>query len=183
MTSAFVEPPDTSSITIRRAAGTIVVRPAPHREPPYDDELDASGASRHYDRPLPLPRSRGRHLATALAPPMPVRTALPDPVQWSRRLLVGVIEAAAGRRPLNQLTALLTPSVAHGLRSDFDRAALLGRPHWTHTATVRSVRGSEPAANVAEVCATVRAGQRVRAIALRVEVRHGRWCCTRLVLG
>jgi hypothetical protein len=45
------------------------------------------------------------------------------------------------------------------------------------------MRASEPVDNVAELSATVRVGERVRAVAMRLEVRHGRWCCTRLMLG
>jgi hypothetical protein len=183
MTTAFVDPPDTSMITIQRAAETIVVRPAPPREPPFDDELPSDVAPvSPYDRQLPFDRPR-RHLALQPPAPSALRAALPDPGQWGRRLLVGVIETAGGRRPLNQLTALLSPSVAKRLRADFERAARNGRPHWTHAATVRSMRVGEPADNVAELSATVCCGARVRAIALRLEVRHGRWCCTRLVLG
>jgi hypothetical protein len=182
MTSALSEPPDTSVITIRRASGTIVVRPAPRREPPFDDELSDGGSPvAAYDRPLPFDRPRAVELRPV--PPSPLRSALPDPGIWARRLLIGVIETAGGRRPLNQLTALLSPGVAHGLRTEFELAALRGRPHWTHAATVRSVRASEPTENVAELCATVRAGDRVHAVAMRLEVRHGRWCCTRLMLG
>lgn len=182
MTSAITAPPDTSVITIRRSSGTIVVRPAPRREPPFDDEL-IEGASQVgvHDQPLPFERPRRRALPPAR--PSPLRAALPDPGRWGRRLLVGVIETAGGRRPLNQLTALVTPSVAHGLRTDFERAALSGRPHWTSAAAVRSMRASEPVDNVAELSATVLVGERVRAVAMRLEVRHGRWCCTRLVLG
>lgn len=182
MTSAFADPPDTSIITIRCAGRTIVVRPAPRREPPYDDEqtgpLVPIGP---HDRPLPFDRPRARFVEPVA--PNPLRAALPDPAHWGRRLLVGVTEAAAGRRALNQLTALLTPSVAHGLRAEFERAAHRGRPHWTGSAQVRSVRATEPADQVAELCATMRVGQRVRAIALRLEARHGRWCCTRLMFG
>lgn len=181
MTSAFAEPPDTSTITIRRAAGTVVVRPAPRREPPFDDEIaDGQWAVRPYDRPLPFQRAPRLRLQ---APPNVLRGALPDPALWGRRLLVGIIEAAAGRRPLNQLGALLSRSVATGLRGDFARAAGLGRRHWTHAATVHSVHASEPTENVAELAATVRQDDRVRAIAIRLEVRHGRWCCTRLMVG
>jgi hypothetical protein len=48
---------------------------------------------------------------------------------------------------------------------------------------VGSVRASEPADGIAELSATLRHGPRVRAVAMRLEVRHGRWCCTRLMLG
>jgi hypothetical protein len=184
VTSAFADPPDTSVITIRRAGATIVVRPAPPREPPFDDEI-AAGAVRvgPHDQPLPFERTRRRRVALPPPAPSPLRAVLPDPAIWSRRLLVGIIETAGGRRPLNQLSALLSPGVAHGLRAEFELAGQLGRPHWIHRAVVRSVRASEPADRVAELCATVRAGERVRAIAMRLEVRHERWCCTRLLLG
>jgi hypothetical protein len=45
------------------------------------------------------------------------------------------------------------------------------------------MRVAEPAAGVAELCATVETGRRVRAIAIRLEAQHGRWRCTRLQLG
>lgn len=179
MTSAFVDPPDTSTIAIRRAGGTIVVRPAPPREPPFDDELvDSVAPIGPYDRPLPFEYPR-RHLRIQPSPSA-LRATLPDPAKWGRRLLIGIIETAAGRRPLNQLNALLSPSVANGLRSDLEVAS---RRHWTHAATIRSVHAAEPADNVAEVSATLQHGRRVRAVAMRLEIRHGRWRCTRLVLG
>lgn len=184
MTTAFSDPPDTSVITIGRPGAAIVVRPAPRREPPFDDEVDERAVrTGPYDQPLPFARPRRRRAALPAAPPSPSRAMLPDPALWGRRLLVGIIEAAAGRRPLNQLAALLSAGVSHGLRSEFELAAVVGKPHWTHRAVIRSVRATEPADQVAELCATVRAGQRVRAIAMRLEVRHGRWCCTRLMLG
>lgn len=183
MTSAYAVPPDTSVITIRRASGTIVVRPAPRREPPYDDELDERAVPLgRYDQPLPFERPQGRRALQPLSATA-LRASLADPAHWGRRLLVGVIETAAGRRPLNQLTALVSPSVAYGLRTDFERSARRGRPHWTHAASVRSMRASEPTENVAELSATVRAGDRVHAVAMRLEARQGRWCCTRLILG
>jgi uncharacterized protein DUF6459 len=184
VTSAVADPPDTSVITIRSAGGTIVVRPAPMREPPFDDEIaDRAASAGRYDQPLPFRRPRRRR--APLPPPAasPARAALPDPAVWARRLLLGIIETAGGRRPLNQLTALLSPGVAHGLRTEFELAGQLGRPHWTHRGVIGSVRATEPADQVAEVCATVRDSRRVHAVAIRLEVRHGRWCCTRLVLG
>jgi hypothetical protein len=181
---AFAAAPDPGVIRIRRAEGTIVVRPAPRREPPFDDELDAGAVQvGPHDRPLPFARPRRRRQALPPMPPSPTRAMLPEPALWARRLLVGIIEAAGGRRPLNQLAALLSPGVAHGLRNEFAQAAEAGRAHWTHRAAICSVRATEPADQVAELCATVRAGQRVHAVAMRLEVRHGRWCCTRLMLG
>jgi hypothetical protein len=184
VTSALADPPDTATITIRRAAGTFVVRPAPRREPPFDDEIaDDTVVPGRHDRPLPFARARRRRANLPAPEPSPLRAVLPDPAMWGQRLLIGIIEAAGGRRPVNQLTTLLSPAVAYGLRSELEHAERLKKRHWTHRAVVRSVRSSEPAEQVAELCATVRVGERVRAIAMRLEVRHSRWCCTKLVLG
>lgn len=185
MTSALAtrttELPQPGVVVIRRAGGTILVRPAPRREPPFDDELDESLAPGPLDRPLPFDEWRPRRRPLRAVPPP--RRALPDPATWGRRLLIGIVETAAGKRPLHQLSALLSPGVAHGLGADFERAAKLGSPHWTHAATIRSVRASEPADGVAELSATLRQGKRVHAVAMRLEIRHGRWSCTRLMLG
>jgi hypothetical protein len=182
--TALATLPEPGVLVLRRAGATITVRPALRREPPFDDELDPSVAVGPLDQPLPLDEWRPRPARRSVPrPPTPARRALPDPARWGRRLLVGIIETAAGKRPLHQLSALLSPGVAHGLGADFERAAKLGAPHWTGAATVASVRASEPAERVAELSATLRHGNRVRAVAMRLEVRHGRWCCTRLMLG
>lgn len=158
----------------------VVLRPAPHREPPFDDELTEQTTARPYDRVLPFARP-----ATGPQPaPLSLRPhGLPEPTVWTRRLLIGLIESADGRRPLHQLASLLTPSIGRGIGAEFDRDAAIGTPHWLHSAAVVSVRGCEPAHGVAELCAAVRTGGRVRAIALRLEEHRGRWRCTRLQLG
>jgi hypothetical protein len=184
MTSVLIDPPAGSTAASRRAARAVVIRPAPVREPPFDDEIDTSAVrAGRYDRPLPFRPAARRRPAVPLAALTPARAALPDPARWARRLLLGIIETAGGRRPLNQLTALLSPGVAHGLRTEFETAGRLGRPHWTHRGVIGSVRATEPSDQVAELCATVSDERRVHAVAIRLEVRHGRWCCTRLVLG
>jgi hypothetical protein len=94
-----------------------------------------------------------------------------------------MIETAAGRRPLHQLSGLLSPSVCRGIGADFERAAQIGKPHWLHRASIRSVRATQPADGVAELCATLEVGRRVRALAMRLEEHRGRWRCTRLQLG
>jgi hypothetical protein len=113
----------------------------------------------------------------------PGEPSLPEPAAWARQLLIGIIETANGKRPLHQLSGLLSHSVATGLGADFERAARAGLRHWTHMAHVRNVRASVPAPGIAELCATLRAGARVRAVAMRLEAREGRWRCTRLQLG
>jgi hypothetical protein len=165
MTSALLaDPPETRPV---------VVRPAPRREPPFDDEVPAALARPgRYDRRLPFD----------LRPPAPAWQP-PAPRPRGRRLLIGMIETAGGRRPLHQLASLLSPSVCRGLGADFERAAQRGTPHWLHRGSLRSMRVAEPAEGVAELCATVETGRRVRAVALRLEAQQGRWRCTRLQLG
>lgn len=173
MTAALVE--------VIAPARTVVIRPAPRREPPFDDELTDQGATyAPFDQTLPFePAAR----PSVWLPPVSRPSALPDPAPWVRRLLIGLIETAGGHRPVQQLATLLSPSVHRGVCADFERAWQSGTPHWLHRATVRSVRGTEPSDGVAELCASVEACHRVRAIALRLEEHDGRWRCTRLQLG
>jgi hypothetical protein len=157
------------------------LRPAPHREPPFDDELapGTAGLPGPWDARLPFAEPR----LAALPSPVSRRGMLPDPGIWGRRLLIGITESAAGLRPLPQLAALLAPSVAEGLARHVGRRGRDGRPHWLAGARVRSVRATQPAEDVAEISATLQCGPRVRAVALRLDVRHGRWRCTRLEIG
>lgn len=159
----------------------VVIRSAPRREPPFDDELvEPTHRPGPLDQRLPF--------APVPAPgrlwmPRPRPSRLPDPQPWGRRLLIGLIEAAGGRRPLHQVAGLLSPSIAQGLGADLERAAQAGTRHWLHRASLRSIRASEPADGVAELSATIEVGPRVRAVALRLEDHRGRWRCTRLQLG
>lgn len=163
------------------ARNPVVIRPAPRREPPFDDELSvADPAFTPFNRQLPF--DRPSHPTVWV--PRPRRASmLPDPAAWGRRLVIGLIETAGGHRPAQQVAALLSPSVHRGLCGDFERARRSGPGHWLQRASVRTVRSSEPSDGVAELCATVEAGGRVRALALRLEEQHGRWRCTRLQLG
>jgi hypothetical protein len=177
-----------------RRCGTITVRPAPEREPPFDDEVVVAlaalpswtgwpASAGPSDQWLPFERGRRRRPVRPAGDRSGERAALPEPAPWGQRLLVGIIETAGGRRPLQQLDRSLSPAVLRGLRGDFDRAVRTGRRHWTHAATVRSVRASEPAPGVAELSATLRTAGRVRAVAMRLEAHDGRWRCTLLQLG
>lgn len=177
MTAALLAAPPAAPCAPR----PVTIRPAPRREPPFDDEL---GSETHthtaFDRRLPFEQTPR---PSVWRPRPPRASGLPDPAPWGRRLLIGMIETAGGHRPLQQLTALLSPSVSRGLCTDFDRARESGGAHWLHRASIRSVRAAEPSEGVAELCATVELGRRVRAIAIRLEAQHGRWRCTRLQLG
>jgi hypothetical protein len=169
--------PDTS------VARTITVRPAPRREPPFDDEQPVRHLRvvRGLDQTLPFEPWPGRltRRLTWAAPRPTGRGELPDPTLWARRLLVGLLEARAGRRPLQQLAAHVSRPVHAGLIAEFERQnSTLGYP-----AVVKSVRVCEPADGVAEVSAVIQVGPRYRAIAARLEGLDGRWRCVRLQIG
>jgi hypothetical protein len=160
----------------------LTVRPAPRREPPFDDEIPAAlrSAVTHFDRPLPFPRPVVR---APIGERRRYDPDLPEPMAWGRRLLIGLVEAAAGKRPLHQLANLLTASIAQGLQSELHRAHTCGQRHWLNGATLRGVHAMQPRQGVAEISVTLDAGTRVRAVALRIERRHDQWRCTRIVLG
>lgn len=161
------------------------VVPAPPCAPPYDDEPHAEAL------PLLLPGPA--------ADPRPV-TGLTDAVSWdeacwdvedrtptralpapgpvAHALVQGLVEVLAGARPLRlfrrhlevELYDAFATRLADGHR----------RPGPRPQRAVRSLHVQVRPEGVAEVCATVRRGERCIAVALRLEGFGGRWLCTDL---
>ncbi len=165
---------------------------APLCEPPYDDEHASSTPVLLAARPA-APRLR-------LVPPAPSRPAAPrkarrpallddEPVARSRTadlppsgpfahaLVQRLVEVRAGVRPLPQLQRDTTPGLYAELERHLRRRPPAARPA-TGVRQVLSVHVQDRPDGVAEVCATVRDGDRARALALRLEGLHGRWTCT-----
>ena len=156
------------------------LRPAPTREPPFDDEQPAITAVGQLQLPFPV-RTRTGSLWPADQLDQLRPAGLPDPAHWTRRVLVAILEARAGRRPIQQLAPHVSRRILRGLTEDTG-----GRGHepMPGTAfTIRSVHASEPAPGIAEVAAVVQVGPRCHAIAARLEVTDGRWQCVRLQIG
>ena len=170
--------------------------PAPPSCPPYDDELPAragrlSGLGApigplHELSPCASPLRLVPDLPLAVADdeeePGPTRTAtaaLPPARPVARALVQGLLEVLAGVRPVTQLRRGTTPELFAQLE-----LAVQARPRTTGvrpgTGDVRSLHVQERADGVAEVCATVRRGQRMAAVVLRLEGLGGRWTCTEL---
>lgn len=107
----------------------------------------------------------------AAAPPEVTRAA----VIVARALL----EVLSGWRPASQLSRW----TSYPLQQDLERRAPR-RPVGARL-QLRRIRVSEPAAGIAEVCATADdpVQRRVRVIALRLEDRRGEWIVTRLQAG
>lgn len=105
---------------------------------------------------------------------------------WAAQFAQAVVEVLGADRPLPQLLRWTTPEVYTDLRL---RVRLLGRlapaeqRRRLPRPQVLSVRVCRPGAGVAEVSVHVRHGRRSRALAARLERRHGRWQCTVLEFG
>jgi hypothetical protein len=169
---------------------TFALRPAPRREPPFDDELCNRRLTLvgPHDQPLPFSSAADRPSRLRLAKPVDqfdaqptARDELPDPEAFTRRFVIAVIETVTGRRAAGQLSAHASAGVHTGLLRDAGRIGRLGTA--ARPATLHSLHLSEPADGVIEGVAVVRIGRRYRAIALRLEGLDGRWRCVRLQIG
>jgi hypothetical protein len=115
----------------------------------------------------------------AVAAPPPAAAAFADAV------LRQVLEVIDRRRPIAQLRPMLTPPLLDMVftltrAAGADKAAVLRRVR-LRTAAVDEHQPHQPTA--AEVFAMYTRGQRVRAIAGRIEVTEGRWRMVALQVG
>lgn len=179
----------------QQLAEVLVLRRAPRFDGPYDDERpDPPAQLVDGSLALAFPPSVSGALPLRLVPPAQAeelgpapdeRPAIPNPRRFAAPFAQGVAEVLTGVRPPQQLAQVTTLDVLGQLERNAGRLAprstvrSAGRPR----PKVSSVRVCEPAAGVAEVCAVVDTGLRRRAIALRLELRAGRWQCTVLRVG
>ena len=84
------------------------------------------------------------------------------------------LEVLTGARPVRQLAPVSSPGLCAGLETSLAEVSRRMRP-LPGTSAACTCSGGEGAA---EVCAVVRRGGRVRALALRLERRGGTWQCT-----
>ncbi len=105
---------------------------------------------------------------------------------FAHRFSSAVVEVIGGDRGPNQLLRWTTERVYADLQR---RTALLARATPADRrvrrlrSQVRSVHVFCPSPLAAEISMHVRQGARSRAIAARVELIEGRWCCTALEFG
>jgi hypothetical protein len=184
--------------------------PAPVGAPPYDDEstagrplqvvgtapaalpvvpLPAPAPLRLVPSPAPEPSAPPAAPACAPADPHPDaeddgprRTPLaqlPPARPFAHALVQRLIEVLAGLRPVGQLQRDTTLELFDELEAAVRAARCPQGPRPTRR-DVRSLHVQERADGVAEVCATVRRGGRLTALAFRLEGRSGAWRCTAL---
>lgn len=112
--------------------------------------------------------------------------ALPDAARWAGHIAQAVVEVMTGSRPAPQVIRWLAPDVYEVVarRGALAARRAQGRHHRpTRRATVRRVRVCAPVDGVTEASAVVIDGPRVRALALRMVGRDGRWRVEALKLG
>ncbi|MGL4744936.1 MAG: Rv3235 family protein [Dermatophilaceae bacterium] len=116
------------------------------------------------------------------------RLDLPDPQRWAGRIVCALLEVMTGLRPAPQVLRWTTPevySVVARRGAAVARRSAAGRvPTGARTrVSVIRVRVCEPTDSVAEAAVIVRAGDRVRAVAVRLTGQDGRWQVSALHVG
>ncbi len=163
------------AITISRPpdCGRSVV-PPPRRGPVPPPTWDRM----HFKPDLPE-RTEKRDRALP-APPQD----LPDPGTWAGAVIRAAAEALAGMRSADQLVRWVSPELHEALARRAGLAMrILGRPEHQRHPRVRLTRVERTSPRSCEVVVLLDDGNRVRAAAARMEVRHGRWIVTRLEIA
>ncbi|WP_338748265.1 Rv3235 family protein [Janibacter alittae] len=120
--------------------------------------------------------------------PQPTRTCdLPDPRQWAAHIAQALVEVMHGVRPPSQVMRWATPEIytvvaRRGSRTARRATRARGRRR-AHRTRVTRVLICEPADDVVEASVVLIDGERVRALALRLVGRDGRWVVEALQIG
>jgi hypothetical protein len=160
-------------VTEPRAATSHVAPMAPARQLPGQGTLDLESAGAAVRR---LPRTAAGH-----RPRDQVTAELPEPRRWAAQFVQAAAEVAAGYRPCTQLLRWTSEEVYTLLtrRGQLIAGQELAGPARTRVQAVRTCLVGD----AVEAAAVVTDQQRVRAMALRMEGRNGRWRVTALEIG
>lgn len=135
----------------------------------------------------PVPRAtKAIDISEFFAPQRSGHAELPDPAPLLRNLTIGVLEALAGVREVEQVARWLSEDafltvvtrVNLAARARSARGTPAARPHQQ----IRVVRHSSPADGVVEGVVVVATPTRTRAVAIRLEGIDRRWRATSLAL-
>ena len=169
--------PDSPPALPRRAAGALRVRP------------DPPGAGQAWDRVQFDGPDLSSPAGSEPAGPRLVwsngaTTELPPATDWAATLVRAAVEILMGQRPAAQLTRYLEADLWTAL----NRRALLGvhvqgAPAMPAPVHIRRVHGCQVATTTWECSVVVHDGERVRAGAVRLELKRGRWRATALRIG
>lgn len=118
--------------------------------------------------------------ATPPTRPSGAAADVPSPTRVCASVVLAAVEVLNGTRPLAQLVRWVTPQVHDALALRVGQRAPDGP---VRRATVRRTRVCRIDEHVAEATVVVHDGVRVRAAAVRVELRRGQWRATVLQIG
>ena len=106
-----------------------------------------------------------------------VEDGCPEISAWASRFVPALVEVLSGDRPVSQLMRWTEREVYEEIRR---RVEAQPRSSGTRQAraAVRSIHLCQPRPDAAEITAVVRAGQRTRALAVRLDAIEDRWRCT-----
>ncbi len=158
-----------------RAAAPVRASLAPRREAPAALVRAITAVQVRPDRPAGSRPSGDAHLTRSEV------AEVPDPMPACCALAQAAVEVIRGARPLAQLVRWLTPGVYDAVGR---RAALgTGVSQTGIRTTIRRVRLCRFGTDAVEATVVVDDGPRVRAVALRMELRRGAWRGVALEIG
>lgn len=109
-----------------------------------------------------------------------------DPKQWGARMTLAAFEIMLGRRPAGQLARIVDSRTLHTLAVHTNRYAAARRLKRTGTQMrprLTSIRCYQPHPDAAEITAVVHDGERIRAVAMRMNARGTQWLTTAFEIG
>ena len=196
ITSGALQSPDNQTATASAPSGTEpktraarpYLAPVPDCEPPFDDERSAVSRLRQLRvaaRSAALVRTVPDTIKDPAVPGWsqdadmgvrrPATAALPAATRSGPVLARALVEVLCGQRPLAQLRVHCAPEVFAGLQARPVLRGALGH--------LLNVRVCEPADGAVEISVVFRRGERVRAVAFRIQGVDGRWRITALQTG
>lgn len=121
-----------------------------------------------------VPTSFGETYEQEVAPLATPKNELPDLQNWVKRFVISVIEIWSGRRTPLQVSRWCHRTIYQELLRKIGtfKSALY----------IRKIYLSEPIEGVGEVVVTLRIGERIRSLVIRIEGVDHRWICTELYL-
>lgn len=164
-------------------ATAIRVVPVPDSAPPFDDELDSPAGQDQLPGQADHSDAAGER-QPAGRPAVPARgdlvAAAPPDEPWPGKFAQVLAETLAGARPPQQLTPWTTQEARRRIRQLGPLLSTGQQPR------VRRLLAAAPQPGVVEMTVVVSSGQRLRAIAVRLECRTAgtnadggrQWVCT-----
>ena len=121
-----------------------------------------------------VPSTFGEIYEQEVAPLATPKSELPDLNIWVKRFTITVLEIWSGRRTPIQVSRWCHRTIYHDLLKKIGK--------FKSSLQIRKIYISEPIEGVGEVVVTLRIGERIRSLVMRIEGVDHKWLCTELFL-